>query len=112
MKEYNRQTKRWEEPQEKVGSLKTKKLCRGNKPHDYQVVLPFYVKTIGVVTPEAVFEYYESEKRKIAFVLAEQEKMKQLGIIVTHGFGFNRSTQYLECSVCGKKEYEYEKRTD
>lgn len=111
MKEYNRATKRWEEPQEKLGSLKKAKLCRGGKPHDYQLTVPHHLRDHNEYTPEAVLEYYASEERIKNFIAHEMEILKSLGIVRARSFGFGSPiTKYFVCSVCKKQEYEMEKK--
>lgn len=103
MKEYNRQTKRWEEPNENVGSLKKKDTCRGQKAHDYVLVLPDYMQTNNQDLAQGIIEkFYESEQRRLECERVEFEYQKSIGI-VTRYFWKHKNTRYYECSICGKK---------
>lgn len=110
MKEYNRETKRWEEPNEKEGSLKKKKMCRGNKPHDFQLALPDYIAKNQTFSSEAIQSYYESEQRVLEFQSKEEEFLKSIGIEKRFGRVYNKVHKHFTCSVCGKKEYDIYER--
>ena len=71
MKEYNRQTKRWEDPVDKTGTLKKKKLCIGKIPHDFQLALPDYLYEHQELPQESIQEYYDSEERVREFIKKE-----------------------------------------
>lgn len=109
MKEYNRVTRKYEEPQDKAGSLKTRKTCRGGKPHDYQLTLPDHLKGHDEHTPEVVLEYYASERRIKDFIANETKLLNSLGIGRSRSFGYSSPiVRYYQCSVCRKQEYERE----
>jgi len=112
MKEYNREKKIWEEPQEKTGSLKKPKLCRGGKPHRFQLTLPTHMtKGHESVTPEGIEEYYKAEQRIIDFILLESKGLEKFDIykVWYHGRFFNqtRVNKYYKCEICGKQESGY-----
>jgi len=104
MKEYNRELKRWVEPSEDTGSLKKRELCKGKKPHSFQLALPEHVKTTRELTLEDINEYYESEKRIKNYYEIEKELLLSHGIQCFRGW-FTGHRLFI-CSVCGKKEYE------
>ena len=108
MKEYNRIKRIWEEPQEKTGSLKKPKLCRGGKPHRFQLTLPTYMdKSHSFVSSEGIEEYYRSEQRVIDFVDAESKKLLAYDIHKTWGCSRTKVAKFYKCEVCGKQEAEY-----
>ena len=107
MKEYNRKTRKYEEPStEKVGDLKKRELCRGKKPHDYELALPAYVKTIGDVTPEGIAKYYEVEDEIDVFCNEKAEELERAYNIKRSNFAniLRRRREY-RCRVCNKLEY-------
>jgi len=104
MKEYNRTTKRWEEP-DKNGSLKKPETCKGKKPHDFVLLIPQYINRQHLpFSKDQVEEYYaiEDERKMMNEVL--DDKLMRLGINQRHYGG--RCTRYYVCSVCGKNKYE------
>lgn len=107
MKEYNREKKILEEPQEKTGSLKTRKLCRGGKPHRYQLSLPAHLLGHDDISPEGIEEYYKSEQRIADFLDNESTILKGYGINRKWGFGIRKVVKYYKCEVCLKRDTEY-----
>lgn len=106
MKEYNRQTKRWEDPIDKGGSLKTRKTCRGGREHDFQLSLPKYISENVDLPLSSIEEYYKSEERISEFMRKESELLHSLGIKKNWGFRGARIYKYYKCTVCGKQEYD------
>jgi len=106
VKEYNYEKKKWIE-KEPQGSLKKPKFCKGRRPHQMQIILPTHVKTTKNVSQETIDEYYQSEKRRYDFVMAENKMLERKGIIVSSWI--YKPAIYLRCSVCGKKDYQNEK---
>lgn len=112
MKEYNREKRIWEEVSKNTskGTLKKKETCRGGKPHDYQLVLPSYgvTKVLGREPTEVeVQKYYEYEDDLYHYEKALREKLTQeTGLTVRYGNMFSRLNRHLQCSVCGKREYQ------
>jgi hypothetical protein len=90
---------------EQVGSLKKRELCRGKKPHDFQLVMPDYlVRNNPDLSLELVEKFYESEQRIIDFTNNESRELGKLGVFVKR---WNRPVmKYYQCSVCGKKEWD------
>ena len=110
MKVYDRDKRKWVEQdvleKEREAKLKKAKLCRGQKPHDFLLVLPSYVpKLKGDHTQEEIEEYYLSEKRVAEFMEQEKENLAKYGIGSRSSFRLGRQTKYYECSICRKKEY-------
>lgn len=111
MKEYNRQTRKWEvTTTEKVGDLKKRDLCRAKKPHDFVLVMPDYMGNYLMtdLPTDVVEKYYESEDRIWDFEKKEGDYKESLGIIRRDNRSFFRSyrcSRHYKCSVCGKKDY-------
>lgn len=109
MKEYNRQTKRWEEKStEQVGVLKKRDTCRGGKPHDFVLVIPAYEK-LGDATFEQVEAWYQSQENIRAFIDSEEKKLNAIGLPVRKSYFIGRRHKQFTCAVCGKIDYEYDK---
>lgn len=107
MKEYNRIKRIWEEPQEKTGSLKKPKLCRGGKPHRFQLCLPAHLENHTDISPEGIEEYYKSEQRINDFLENESKTLLTFGIHRKWGFGMRKVARYYKCEVCLKRDTEY-----
>ena len=107
MKVYDREKRKWVGEAEVTKKQGKRKLCRGGRPHDFQLTLPSYVKVIGYPTPEAILEYYRIEEVKRELIKKENEKLVSFGIILNDRYGFGRDTKYFVCSVCGKLDYEW-----
>ena len=105
MKEYNRIKRIWEEPQEKTGSLKKPKLCRGGKPHKFQLIIPTYITGYSQMSQEAIDEYYKSEERIKEFLNNENRERAKYGI--PQCFSRAKVAKYYKCEVCGKNDSEY-----
>lgn len=104
MKEYNRQTKRWEEKKEDVGSLKRPETCKGGRPHDFVLLVPKYIKTDHFLTADEVAEYYRLEEEDVIFQGEQRKKYKAIGIV---NAGFRPGPcRFYRCSVCGKEEWD------
>lgn len=106
MKKYDREKRRWVDEKELTKKQGKRKLCKGGRPHDFQLALPSYVKVVGYPTSEAVLEYYQSEERKEKFLEEENKKLESFGIMLSNHFNFKRHRFFI-CSVCGKQDYEY-----
>jgi len=110
MKVYDRDKRKWVEQdvleKERQAKLKKAKLCRGQKPHEFLLVLPSYIPTLkGNLTQEEIAEYYISEKRIAEFMEQEKKRLEQFGIGTRSSFRLGRFTKHYECAVCRKKEY-------
>lgn len=105
MKEYNRTTKKYEE----VTNIKLKKreLCKGEKPHDYVLVLPDH-ETYDEnykFNPEKYYEILEDLGRYEEMVA---KSLIEMGIKSRYGrFVMSRWVhRHYICSVCKKKKYD------
>lgn len=103
MKEYNRKTKRWEEPTTGLGKFKSRDLCKGQREHDYILCLPSYIRVTDEIKPEAITEYYASEDRRRIFDKKESALLASLGIKDHHWRGSN--TKHYRCLICDKRKY-------
>lgn len=116
MKEYNRTTRKWEDPTEakaRVGSLKKKVLCWGNRPHRFKLVVP----RMSHLSDEQIDEYYKHKGRERDFYKAEHDKLVTLGIVKEKKYIYSLSSslyrmeisRHFECEVCGKQNTIYDK---
>jgi len=108
MKKYDRIKKQWVDEKDLTPtSLKTRKTCRGGRPHNFLLVLPDYLaKPTRELTQDEILEYYKSEDRIADFFKGEKNRLLQFGIDVRYGYS-RSNTRYLECEICRKKDYEY-----
>lgn len=107
MKKYDQETKRWveEEVLNKKQSLKTREMCRGGRPHAFELALPNYVSVLSKkLTQETVEEFYKSEDRIAEFFNSEKEKLRTLGINILYRYSRSRMRLTI-CAVCGKRDY-------
>lgn len=105
MKKYDHKTKKWvtEEEFERLKNFRAEKskFCKGKKPHDYILVLPWgatYNENYKF-TPEV---YYEAMEKRAEFVQQQAKELLQFGIIDRHWSG--KTYKVYECSVCGKRD--------
>ena len=104
MKEYNRQTRKWEEKTTGQGKFTQRDTCKGGRPHDYILSLPSYIKITDAIQPEAIPEYYLSEERRQKFNHEEDEKLASLGLR-TSRWQPKEVTRYYRCVICDKRKY-------
>ncbi len=104
LKKYNRKTKKWEEEKNTETSLKKRETCRGGKPHIMELVFPTYIDFTGDITSSKVEKYYKLEKQKEDYLKKHNEQLLAIGIHsrIWNEFGV---IKYLQCSICGKKDY-------
>jgi len=102
MKEYNLQTKKWEEPS-KIPKAKARELCKRKRPHDFQLTIPDYRTNYIDHTPDEIKRYYELEQEEQDF--NKRQAIEYEKIRVKNNRYFSSGHQYFECSVCGKKKY-------
>ena len=107
MKEYNREKKRWEDPETiKLSKQGKRELCKGKRPHDFKLVLPEWIeRKVWQATEETIQAYYQSEARVDEFLRNEERILRTKGIGKRVRF-FGGLTKYYRCSVCGKKDSE------
>ncbi len=105
MKQYDRITKKYvtEEEAEKLRISRDKKFCKGKKPHDYVLVLPYYVSYNENYTfkPEL---YYKIMDERCDFIESQKKELEKLGI-QDRGWNSKQSRLYM-CSVCKKHKYQ------
>ena len=103
-KESKLKHKKWVEEKEKTGSLKKPKTCRGGKPHDFVLLVPFYLKRNLPLTHEQTLRYYELQEIERLFKQQQNEEYQKIGLTQ---FRYSFSNHYFyRCAVCGKEKYE------
>ena len=106
MKKYDYETRKWvdEEEFERLRNIRSEKskFCKGKKPHDFVLILPWGAtyNSNYKFQPEI---YYEAMKRRKEFIEKQREELLRSGI-VDKTWNSEPSKLY-ECSVCGKKLY-------
>ena len=108
MKEYNRKTKRWEDVDRIVGSLKKPDTCKGKKPHDFVLVIPKYYRNGKVFNKEQTERFYELEDSKDELTNKVNDEYEKMGLIPPRRYRPSTNRYYV-CSVCGKEKYEDKK---
>ena len=104
MKKYDGESKKWIEEEELEKKLKKRKLCKGNREHDYILVLPPYIKhKTSLLGAEVAEDYYRIERERDELNEAKDKELQAIGINRRTGFRSNHKN-YL-CAVCGKREY-------
>jgi hypothetical protein len=106
MKQYNRTTKKWEEV-EKNGSLKKPKLCKGQRPHDFVLLIPPYINHKMNLSKDEIESYYEIENNRNYMNKEFDKELLVLGVVSHHWS--TSPTRFYRCSVCGKQKYDYKK---
>jgi hypothetical protein len=108
MKEYNRETKKWEEPKPTTkGSLKKRELCKAHKPHDFVLVIPKHRSNYRPYSAEIVAEYYKIEDEKDAFEKKNDERFIELGLMHRYSWKNYYTPRHYICAVCGKEKTQY-----
>lgn len=102
MKEYNRKTKRWEEP-EKNSSLKKPDTCKGKKPHDFVLLVPKWIKCSHYLSKDEISEYYRLEDERNNMNNQFDLQFSVLGI--ENRVYYGPRSRFYRCSVCGKEDY-------
>ncbi len=103
MKIYDREKKKWvtQEEYDKSHKPRDKKVCRGGKPHDFVLVLPFYTSYDEAYKfkPE---DYYKIMDERFDFIEKQKVQLEKMGI---KDRGWNRKeTRLYMCSVCKKQK--------
>lgn len=108
MKHYDRKKKKWvdgEAPDTKK-SPRDKDICRGQKPHDFVLVLPDHVTYTNTYNFNAQ-AYYDILDEIDDFEIKAHQRMQELGIQSKYSsFRYRRMRLYM-CSVCKKRHYEH-----
>lgn len=103
-KESKLKHKKWEEEKEKTGSLKKPKTCKGGRPHDFILLVPFYIRRNTPLTPEQTLKYYKLQEIEQLFKEKQDEEYKKIGLKEFH---YNFMPHYFyRCAICGKEKYE------
>lgn len=104
MKHYDRAKKKWvtQEELDTAKKPRDKDVCKGRRPHDYVLVLPWYVQTDEKYqfNPE---KYYDMMKKRLAFIEKQDSELKSMGIFRA-SYNGNESKLFI-CSVCKKQKY-------
>lgn len=104
MKEYNRQSHRWEEKStEQVGDLAKSELCRGKRPHKLFLCLPPYTDTLSGFeeTETMAIDFYRLKDEQADLEDAYGKKLEAIGI--KDRSWSHRTSRYWKCTVCGKR---------
>ena len=114
MKHYDRVTKEYvteEELERRMSARKpkTRKNCRGGKPHDYVLVIQDYWNHHKIYTTEQVDMYYLLEDDKLRCDNVHHDKLVKYGLPASRSIRFHcgeseQITRHYKCGVCGKKE--------
>lgn len=108
MKQYRRDAKKHMSDEEyeayKAKKRRDPKICRGGKPHDFVLVLPFHVTYTDQYkfNPE---EYYRLKDEEATLCEDIQKKIEALGIKSRYYPWRHKETRYYMCSVCKKQKY-------
>lgn len=105
---YDRDTKKWVTDEEYQGKIKKRKHCKGGRPHDFVLMLPWGFEAIeGKYKGNAEVAYaLEEQVEKYRQTLIEKLEAEE-GIIMKtlRTFNFSQYRTYT-CSVCGKTVHE------
>ena len=110
MKEYNRQTRKWEEKStEVVPDLKTRILCIKKQPHDYVLRVPdYYGNHINDdLTEEQVLLYYKVKDEIYEYNKNANKILEDAGVTIRRVPIFNKEARFYECKVCGRQRVDY-----
>lgn len=112
MKQYRRDAKRHMSDEEyevyKAKGRKDPKICRGGKPHDYVLVLPFHVTFDPAIYKFNPEEYYRLKDELTALIEKHNEKIVAMGVTSRYRSWERRETRYYICSVCKKQKYDFQ----
>ncbi len=107
MKKYDRNKKEWvsQEEYDKRMNQRDTKLCRGKKPHDFVLILPYGVEY------QPTYEFNPHEYYKICderYVYLESLKERFAAIGIKERFYTHKESRMYICSVCKKHKYQDE----
>ena len=107
MKEYDRETNTWLDPIEASNKRAKRKLCKGNREHDWLLCLPSYTHTDGsVLGLDKVEEYYKIEDEREDAQIVFDERLEAIGVksrLWRRGSFLGRRRSYI-CGVCLKQK--------
>lgn len=105
MKEYDRQSKSWDTPEEKERKLKKRKSCKGGREHDWVEILPPYGVEATSHYKGNTQPYYDAENAIADFTERTYKKLaEEHGIVVRRTPWRPQIREYM-CSICHKKSY-------
>lgn len=105
MKEYNRKTKRWEEKDSTNIKLKKRDTCKGGKPHDWVLTLPYGYEHIEGLYVDAE-PVYAAEEALEAMERTLHEELEKVGIRRKYKpwrYSIGKKQREYTCSVCFKR---------
>ena len=108
MKKYDSKLRKWVsiEEYERTHKPRDKKVCRGGKPHDYILVLPYYTDYDSTYKHNPQ-EYYKMMDERKEFIDNQNKEFEAMGIKPKRYWGDGRRESRLYmCSVCKKSEYD------
>ena len=105
MKKYLREKKKWvsEEEYEAFHAKKIAGVCKGNRPHDFVLVLPSWGVQWDGVTKYDAEAYYKAMEEREEFIKSQDEELVKKGILVRACYSSN--SRHYACSVCQKRKY-------
>lgn len=110
MKKYDNKLKKYvtQEEWDKSHKHKDKDLCKGKRPHDFVLVLPFHItyNSTYKFNPEM---YYKIVDEINEFKEKQDKRLIDMGIVKRYGDWNRAETRCFMCSVCKKQKYEYAK---
>lgn len=109
MKQYRKDAKKHLDDDE-YEAYKAKKrrdgsICRGGKPHDFVLVLPFHVTYDPALYKFNPEEYYRIRDEVYKFEEEAERQLREMGIKQRYGRWPRTETRYYMCSVCKKQRY-------
>lgn len=113
MKEYDREKRKWVEPEEVSGkSLKKRDTCKSKRPHQFVLTIPDYAlgssRNVWDLTEEQIHKYYDFEEEERDFNNKMHEKRVAAGLDRRYSSYPRKRTLHYRCEVCGKLETVYE----
>ncbi len=107
MKKYDRENKRWVDAEtlDKRLSARDLNVCRGKKPHDFVLVLPFHVHPADGYKgdPNA---YYNLMDERYQLLEEFNKKIASIGVHCSYHTWNRKESRLYICSVCSKRKYE------
>lgn len=107
MKKYDRENRKWITEEEYNRKCKVRKLCKGNKDHDYILVLPWGVSYNENYKHDAQV-YYDAEQEVKDFKKKIYHKLYKKGIIARNSMcspSYMDSHKNYKCVICFKEKW-------
>lgn len=89
----------------KAKKRKDPKICRGGKPHDFILVLPFHVTYDPNTYKFNPDEYYKIMDEEAERAEEVDRKLAAIGVKKKYSSWRHRETRCYICSVCKKQRY-------